>query len=174
MKYSTVTIIALAGIGNAMPLAQFSLPSFGLPSFPKPTGGSSLGDFSMPSFGGQPAATSAPSVGGTPPTGVQQSAAAPSQTGSTGGGSVGSNCTPQGSGGGSTENGVSDKNCCTDVTVVFARGTGEFGNMGTIAGPPMVKSLREKLGAERVLVQGVDYAASAAVSIRSPLSSIMR
>ncbi|KAF2679404.1 carbohydrate esterase family 5 protein, partial [Lentithecium fluviatile CBS 122367] len=63
---------------------------------------------------------------------------------------------------GGTENGVTDKNCCTDVTVIFARGTSELGNMGTIAGPPMVKSLREKLGADKVTVQGVDYPADAA------------
>jgi hypothetical protein len=50
------------------------------------------------------------------------------------------------------------------MTVIFARGTGELGNMGTISGPPMVKAIRSKLGADRVTVQGVDYAASAAVS----------
>jgi ABC-type sulfate transport system permease component len=50
------------------------------------------------------------------------------------------------------------------MTLIFARGTGEFGNMGTISGPPMVKAIRSKLGADRVTVQGVDYAASAAVS----------
>lgn len=77
---------------------------------------------------------------------------------------MGAACTPQGSGGGSTENGVKNKNCCTDVTVIFARGTSEGGNMGTVSGPPMVKSLRAKLGAGRVTVQGVDYAASGAVS----------
>ena len=55
------------------------------------------------------------------------------------------------------------------MTVIFARGTGELGNMGTISGPPMVKAIRSKLGAERVTVQGVDYAASAAVS--SPRSN---
>ncbi|KAF1831796.1 cutinase, partial [Decorospora gaudefroyi] len=68
----------------------------------------------------------------------------------------------QSTNGGTTENGVTDKSCCTDMTVIFARGTGEGGNMGFVAGPPMVKAIRSKLGADRVTVQGVDYAASAA------------
>jgi hypothetical protein len=50
------------------------------------------------------------------------------------------------------------------MTVIFARGTGEPGNMGIISGPPMVKAIRSKLGADKVTVQGVDYAASAMVS----------
>lgn len=81
-------------------------------------------------------------------------------------GTIGSDCSPQGSSGGrgGTENGVLDKNCCTDMTVIFARGTGEFGNVGTVSGPPMFKAIRAKLGAGRVTVQGVDYPASSAVS----------
>ncbi|KAF2125341.1 carbohydrate esterase family 5 protein [Dothidotthia symphoricarpi CBS 119687] len=65
-------------------------------------------------------------------------------------------------GGGTTENGVTNNNCCTDITVIFARGTGEQGNVGYVAGPPMFKSLRTKLGASRVTIQGVDYPASSA------------
>lgn len=81
--------------------------------------------------------------------------------GSTGGsGTVGANCTPQGSAGRGTENGVKSGNCCTDMTVIFARGTGETGNVGTVTGPPMFAALRQKLGANRVTVQGVDYPAS--------------
>ncbi|KAF2184855.1 carbohydrate esterase family 5 protein [Zopfia rhizophila CBS 207.26] len=153
MKYSTATVIAVAGLSSAAP--QFSIPSgFNLPSFSFPS-------FNFP---GIPAATSAAgSIGGIPAStpATVTDVAQPTSTGSTGG-TVGSNCTPQGNGGGSTENGVADKNCCTDLTVIFARGTGETGNMGTIAGPPMVKALRSKLGADRVTVQGVDYPASAA------------
>lgn len=74
------------------------------------------------------------------------------------------NCIPQGAGGGSSEDGIKNKNCCTDITVVFARGTSETGNVGTISGPPMFKAIRAKLGADRVTVQGVDYPASVAVS----------
>ncbi|KAF2131840.1 carbohydrate esterase family 5 protein [Dothidotthia symphoricarpi CBS 119687] len=47
------------------------------------------------------------------------------------------------------------------MTVIFARGTGEMGNVGSVAGPPMFKVLREKLGATRVTVQGVEYPADA-------------
>lgn len=165
MKYSIVYVATVASLSNAFPLAQFD--DFSLPSFPMPTGGFSFGGFSIPSFPGLPAATKTVDVGGSLSTSVKAtttSVSQPSQTGSTGGGTVGENCTPQGNGGGSTENGVKDKNCCTDVTVIFARGTGETGNVGTVSGPPMFKSLRSKLGAGRVTVQGVDYPASAAVS----------
>lgn len=68
-------------------------------------------------------------------------------------------CTAQGNGGGLNENGVVNNNCCTDVTIIFARGTAEFGNVGTFAGPPFFKSLRAKLGVSRVTVQGVKYPA---------------
>ncbi|ORY19777.1 cutinase-domain-containing protein [Clohesyomyces aquaticus] len=71
-------------------------------------------------------------------------------------------CTAQGSGGGSNENGVANKNCCTPLTVIFARGTSEIGNVGSVAGPPMFKALRSKLGADKVTIQGVEYPASAA------------
>jgi hypothetical protein len=73
-------------------------------------------------------------------------------------------CTPQGSGGGNTENGIQNNNCCTDVTIVFARGTLDSGNVGTIAGPPLFKALRDKIGASRVTVQGTVYAADILVS----------
>jgi hypothetical protein len=62
-----------------------------------------------------------------------------------------------------TENGIVDKNCCTDLTVVFARGTGEVGNVGTVSGPPMFRAIRQRLGSDRVTIQGVDYPASSAV-----------
>jgi cutinase len=163
MKYSIIYLAALTSMSNAVPVAQLS--GFSIPSFP---------GFSMPSFPGRPTATNTAGAGGSIsalPTSVKATAtgiAQPTQTGSTGGSIVGGNCTPQGNGGGSTENGVKDKDknnyCCTDVTVIFARGTGEVGNMGTVTGPPMVKSLRAKLGAGRVTVQGVEYLASGSVS----------
>jgi hypothetical protein len=73
-------------------------------------------------------------------------------------------CTPQGNGGGDTENGIKNGNCCTDVTIVFARGTTEAGNVGGVAGPPLFKALRNKIGAGRVTVQGTAYPADFAVS----------
>ena len=48
---------------------------------------------------------------------------------------------------------------CKPVTVLFARGTIELGNVGTITGPPFFNALDQKLGAENVAVQGVDYPA---------------
>ncbi|KAF2440484.1 carbohydrate esterase family 5 protein [Karstenula rhodostoma CBS 690.94] len=154
-------------------MPSFSMPSFSMPSLPAglslPTGdlgswGSGSGS-TLPSFGSLPGGTGAiPSVPSTAtPTIV---AAQPTSTGSTGGsGTVGSNCTPQaasGGGLGGTENGVTDKNCCTGLTVIFARGTSEMGNVGTISGPPMFKSLRSKLGDGKVTIQGVTYPADAA------------
>jgi cutinase len=55
------------------------------------------------------------------------------------------------------------------MTVIYARGTGEIGNVGTVTGPPLFKALREKMGADRVTCQGVDYAASAGVSTTSTI-----
>lgn len=81
-------------------------------------------------------------------------------------GAIGENCKSQaGAGlGGASENGILEKNCCTDMTVIFARGTGEPGNTGVISRPPMFKALRQKLGADRVTVQGVDYVAISILS----------
>ncbi|KAJ4293260.1 hypothetical protein N0V90_008542 [Kalmusia sp. IMI 367209] len=180
MKYTPASVLLLAGLSDARPMPQFSFPSFSIPSFSIPTGlslptsgfglgsgaGSGLGSgFSLPSFGNSPTATGAAST--VQATAAPTSAAAqPTSTGSAGGsGTIGSNCTPQaGSSGGlgGTENGVTDKNCCTGLTVIFARGTSETGNVGTIAGPPMFKSLRSKLGGGKVTIQGVNYPADAA------------
>ncbi len=48
---------------------------------------------------------------------------------------------------------------CKPVTVIFARGTIELGNVGSITGPPFFNALDVVLGAENVGVQGVDYPA---------------
>jgi cutinase len=57
-----------------------------------------------------------------------------------------------------TENGLSG--ACKAVTVIFARGTNEAGNVGEIAGPPVFTNLRSSLGTAAVTVQGVDYSAT--------------
>ena len=49
---------------------------------------------------------------------------------------------------------------CRRVTVIFARGTIELGNVGSITGPPFFDALEVLLGEENVGVQGVDYPAS--------------
>jgi cutinase len=49
---------------------------------------------------------------------------------------------------------------CKPVTVIFARGTVEPGNVGDLAGPEFFDALNLYLGSSNVAVQGVDYAAS--------------
>ncbi|KAH7408948.1 cutinase [Cadophora sp. MPI-SDFR-AT-0126] len=58
------------------------------------------------------------------------------------------------------ENGLSG--ACKDVTVLFAKGTGENGNMGdgSSPGPAWAAAIRASLGTARVAVQGIDYDAS--------------
>lgn len=58
-----------------------------------------------------------------------------------------------------TENELVDGECA-DVTVIFARGTLESGNVGSLAGPPMFDALDALLGISNIVYQGVDYAAS--------------
>ncbi|KAJ5711178.1 Cutinase [Penicillium malachiteum] len=60
---------------------------------------------------------------------------------------------------GSTENGVTDNTGCEELTLIFARGTGEVGNMGTVVGPPLATALAT-LTNNNVTVQGVNYDAS--------------
>jgi hypothetical protein len=160
MKYSLLYVSILADASNAIPLPQFSLP-FSLPTgglslptgFPLPTGGLALPTgVSPPGFGNGLQATATSS-------GVAQPTSSGSSTSIDQAG-----CSAQGNGGGDEENGVANKNCCADLTVIFARGSTETGNVGAVAGPPMFKALRSKLGVDRVLVQGVEYPASLAVS----------
>ena len=49
---------------------------------------------------------------------------------------------------------------CKPVTVIFARGTVELGNVGSITGPPFFNALDVLLGPQNVAVQGVDYPAT--------------
>ncbi|KAJ5703968.1 cutinase-domain-containing protein [Penicillium malachiteum] len=60
---------------------------------------------------------------------------------------------------GSTENGVTDNTGCKELTLIFARGTDETGNMGTVVGPPLATALAT-LTSNNVTVQGVNYDAS--------------
>lgn len=61
--------------------------------------------------------------------------------------------------GSSTENDLTSGGC-KNLTVIFARGTSEPGNVGAIAGPPMFSALKTALGDGQVAIQGVDYSAS--------------
>ena len=49
---------------------------------------------------------------------------------------------------------------CKPVTVIFARGTIELGNVGSITGPPFFNALSDIIGTENFAVQGVDYPAN--------------
>ncbi|KAG5716566.1 Cutinase [Termitomyces sp. T112] len=51
---------------------------------------------------------------------------------------------------------------CADVTVLFARGTGESGTIGTIVGPPFEAALRSALAGRSLDFEGIPYAASIA------------
>lgn len=60
--------------------------------------------------------------------------------------------------GSSTQNDV-QAGACKPMTVLFARGTTEGGNMGTLAGPPFVQAIGSMMGADNVAVQGIEYPA---------------
>ena len=62
----------------------------------------------------------------------------------------------------STENQLTDGTPCRAVTVLFARGTTEPGNVGTLAGPPFFQALAGDIGASNLAVQGVNYGATIA------------
>lgn len=49
---------------------------------------------------------------------------------------------------------------CKPVTVIFARGTIEPGNVGDLIGPPFFNHLADLIGADNIAVQGVDYPAT--------------
>lgn len=51
---------------------------------------------------------------------------------------------------------------CADVTVYFARGTGESGTIGTIVGPPFQSALQSALGSRSLDFVGINYPASIA------------
>ncbi|KAL8397379.1 hypothetical protein RB594_004194 [Gaeumannomyces avenae] len=59
-----------------------------------------------------------------------------------------------------TLNGLLDGSPCRPLTVVFARGTLEAGNVGTFAGPPFFQALASRVGDVNMSVQGVDYPAA--------------
>jgi len=51
---------------------------------------------------------------------------------------------------------------CADVTVFFARGTGESGTIGTVVGPPFQSALSSALGSRSLNFVGVPYPATIA------------
>lgn len=63
---------------------------------------------------------------------------------------------------GITENGVTANTGCQPLTFIFARGTRELGNMGTVVGRPVASAL-SSLTVGKVTIQGVNYDASIVV-----------
>lgn len=57
---------------------------------------------------------------------------------------------------GTTQNGLGG--ACKGMTVIFARGTTEAGNVGSVAGPPFFQALSKMVNGD-MAVQGVDYPA---------------
>ncbi|KAF7364843.1 Cutinase [Mycena venus] len=53
-------------------------------------------------------------------------------------------------------------NACTDVIVIFARGTTEAAPIGSIVGPPLQSALQVALGGKSLTFTGVNYAADIA------------
>ncbi|TLS23917.1 hypothetical protein PpBr36_08410 [Pyricularia pennisetigena] len=53
---------------------------------------------------------------------------------------------------------------CKPIIMIFARGSTEVGNMGTVCGPPTANGLKAAFGAGNVAVEGVDYAAGLATN----------
>lgn len=59
-----------------------------------------------------------------------------------------------------TQNGLTDGTGCKAMTVIFARGTTEQGNVGSLSGPPFFAALATSVGMENLAVQGVEYPAN--------------
>lgn len=49
---------------------------------------------------------------------------------------------------------------CATMTVIFARGTTEPGNVGVVTGPPFFDAIQAMVGSNSLAVQGVNYPAS--------------
>lgn len=58
------------------------------------------------------------------------------------------------------QNDVKNGGACKPMTILFARGTTELGNMGSVAGPPFVSAVAAMMGgAANLAVQGIEYPA---------------
>ncbi|KXH65711.1 cutinase [Colletotrichum salicis] len=59
-----------------------------------------------------------------------------------------------------TEDDLGQNAACADITVIFARGTTEPGNVGLVTGPPFFDALNQQRGTKTVSLQGVEYPAT--------------
>ena len=71
--------------------------------------------------------------------------------------------------GGTTKSDVQN-GVCKAITLIFARGTSEGGNMGSEVGPPLEKQLKTTFGTAKVATQGVNYAASVQGAVSSAIN----
>ena len=122
----TLAVALLGSLATAMPLDAASPEEAAL----------AKRQFCWPGFCPRPTTTATPPTATPPPTG-------PTFPGGGGGGSSSQ-----------TRNDV-DNGVCRDVSVVYARGTSEPGNVGYSTGPSFFDALSSQLGASRVAVQGV-------------------
>ncbi|KAJ5089218.1 cutinase-domain-containing protein [Penicillium argentinense] len=153
----------LPGLGGSSGSSSGSLPSFsGLPGLGGSSSGSGLGALS----------SLFPSGGSSTGSGLGALSSLLPSSGSSGlgslpglGGSSSSLIKRQDIssllGSGSTENGVTQNKGCQPLTFIFARGSTEMGNMGSIVGPPVAQQLNSLLN-NKVTVQGVTYDAGIA------------
>lgn len=61
-----------------------------------------------------------------------------------------------------TQNDILNNKPCKPVTILFARGTTEAGNVGSLTGPPFFSAVASAIGSTNLAVQGVDYPADVA------------
>lgn len=62
--------------------------------------------------------------------------------------------------GGTTQSDLETNKPCAQMTIIFARGTTEPGNMGVFAGPQLVQAVQTAMPGTSINVQGVNYTAT--------------
>ena len=151
MKFSTTSaLLALSAIASAAPAEHEAIEKRAVCTYFGFT-------YSCAGSGTTPAtSTRAATTAATVPATTTATTASATSTGgsSTGGASKYTS--------GSSATDITSNTGCTELTVIFARGTSEGGNIGSVAGPPMYKQLLSDLGASKLTLQGVDYPADAA------------
>ncbi|KAJ9619542.1 hypothetical protein H2203_008321 [Taxawa tesnikishii (nom. ined.)] len=120
----------------------------------------STGATGTTSLTGSSTGTASTGTAALPAASSAQSSGAASGLGSLG--SLGSLLGGSSGGSSNSPNDVTDNTGCKDMTLVFARGTGEPGTLGYVVGPGLESGLKSALGSHTLAVQGVDYPADAA------------
>ncbi|KAH7417744.1 cutinase [Cadophora sp. MPI-SDFR-AT-0126] len=62
--------------------------------------------------------------------------------------------------GGTNQTDLKDGKPCAQMTIIFARGTTEPGNMGVFAGPQLVQAVKNAMPGTSINAQGVEYTAT--------------